>query len=163
MYSEQQYMDADADFERAESRRWKREMADPVDTAVCPACADTALPKPCSLCDGEGELALPPGDLEPFADELLDRCEECGTPSENLLVVEERDDEVGYFATSALCYSCRTAGRRADAEAEGGLIPGALALLGVDENWEPLSDLPARKTPARAVVVETEKGGVYGD
>jgi|SRR5579863_2939566 len=90
----------------------------------------------CADCMGSGKIEVECGPL----------CDSCGESSDNLQTVESRDDETGYYESAELCYDCRTAGRRADAEECGGLRPDALILLGVGPDWLEL-DAPAPRKP----------------
>ncbi len=68
-------------------------------------------------------------------DWLIPTCDSCGEPAEDLQEVEDRDDETGYLAISAVCGACRGEVKQREADEHGGLRADALAILGVDEDW----------------------------
>ena len=157
MYEEIQFPNEDAAFETAQERRWKREMEDSTDIIGCPACANVDLPKRCDVCYGAGELIIP-------KDEEVFGCEYCRESNDDLQEVESRDDEVGYYEVTVMCRACRRAPMEAEAAAEGGLIPDALLLLGVEESWlYEGSTAPSKPVGREVAGIKKEEGRAYGD
>jgi RecJ-like exonuclease len=99
----------------------------------------------CLACEGKGKVPL----YDP-----RDKCESCGELSDDLEVVEDRDDEVGFYETRAVCGECRREVKRQEAEFYGGgLRAGALEMLGVDEAWMYEGSTAPEKPMGRAPVV----------
>jgi len=183
--------DYDVGVDAAATWRLQRELKDPVQdfrerlatiaTATlpcaqpmveCPECESARVnaDRYCFTCEGRGEVT--PEAAAAYLEDLArgPHCDFCDEPSDDLKVVEDRDDEVGYHATSELCGNCRRAPLQREAEMYGCLRPDALALLGVDEAWMhegSRPDIPQEytavpgKPPARAVLPAAPQAGEF--